>query len=111
MDRVAHYQALVKQVFHEIRAEIPEEPGIRTEVIFDDAQGHYEITQSGWEGDSRVHGSLAHCDVHSGKIYVEHDGTDFGIADFLLDHGVSCDNIVLGFHAPELRNLTPFAVA
>jgi hypothetical protein len=111
MDRVARYKELVKQVLQEIAAEVPAEQGIRTEVIFDDARGHYEILQIGWEGDRRVHGSLAHCDIVDGKIHVEHDGTSYGIADFLLKRGVSPEDIVLGFHHPDLRDLTPFAVA
>ncbi len=109
MDRIAKYQALVREVFQEILAEIPEEPGIRTEAIYDDALGHYEIMQIGWDGDQRVHGSLAHCDVKEGKIYVEHDGTSYGIADFLLGHGVPAEDIVLGFHHPSLRPYTQFA--
>jgi hypothetical protein len=111
MDRIARYQALVKQVFQDILAEVPEEPGIRTEAIFDETQGHYEILQIGWEGDQRVHGSLAHCDVKGDKIYVEHDGTSYGIADFLLEHGVPHEDIVLGFHHPALRRYTEFAAA
>lgn len=111
MDRIAHYKTLVRQCFEEIRAEIPDEEGIRTETIFDEANGHYEITQTGWEGSRRVHGSLSHCDVIGEKIYVEHDGTDFGIVDFLLERGVPVEHIVIGFHHPSQRHYTEFAVA
>ena len=111
MDRIAGYQELVKQAFKSIAEEIPEESNIVTEIVLDDVRNHYEILQTGWEGDRRVHGSLAHCDIRNGKIYVEHDGTDFGIADYLVEKGASCEEIVLGYRHPDLRDLTPFALA
>jgi len=36
---------------------------IAVEVIFDDAQGHYEVMHAGWVGDRRVHGSALHVDL------------------------------------------------
>lgn len=111
MDTIAAYRELVKQAFQNIAEEIPEEPNILTEVILDDARSHYEILQTGWEGNRRVHGSLAHCDIRNGKIYGEHDGTDFGIADFLVENGVSNTEIVLGYKHPDIRQYTAFAVA
>ena len=111
MDRIARYQELIKQAFSSIAEDIPEEPNILTEVVLDDDRSHYEIFQMGWEGERRVHGSLAHCDIRHGKTYVEYDGTDFGIADFLVEKGFPCEEIVLGYRRPDLRDLTPFALA
>ncbi|HZT40633.1 MAG TPA: XisI protein [Chthonomonadaceae bacterium] len=111
MDRIARYRQLVKQAIQNIAAELPEDPNIRVEMILDDQQDHYELMEIGWDGPRRVHGSLVHCDIIEGKVHVEHDGTDIGVADFLLSNGVPCEDIVLGFHPPELRKLTPFAVA
>ena len=111
MDRVTYYQEFVKQALCAIVAEIPQDENVRTEVILDDEHGHYELMEVGWEGPHRIHGCLVHCDIVKSKIYVEHDGTDFGVADFLLAKGVPHEDIVLGFHPPQFRKLTPFAVA
>jgi hypothetical protein len=111
MGRDTQYGDFVRQALCSIAAEIPPQEGIRTELVFDVEHGHYEILEVGWDGPRRIHGSLVHCDIIDGKIYVEHDGTDMGVADMLLASGVPHDDIVLGFHPPELRKLTPFAVA
>ncbi len=39
------------------------------------------------------------------------DGTEYGLANELLDAGVPKDRIVLGFKRPQTREHTGFAVA
>jgi hypothetical protein len=48
--------------------------------------------------------------IKDGKIWIQHDGTEGGIANDLVDHGVPKHDIVLGFHAPFKRQFTDFAV-
>lgn len=109
MDRLERYQELIKQALCAIAGEIPRQEGIRTEVVLDDSRGHYEVLEVGWDGPRRIHGSVVHCDLLDGRIHVEHDGTDLGVADMLLAAGVPHEDILLGFHPPALRKLTPFA--
>src|SRR5437016_153774 len=111
MDRVTEYPLIVRDAVLAIAAEVPDQDGIRTEVIGDDSGGHYEVLQVGWHGPRRIHGILIHCDVADGKITIEHDGTDIGLADMLIAKGIPSSDIVLGFHQPELRKYTPFAAA
>jgi ketopantoate reductase len=111
MDRIERYKELVREAICQIAAEVPTEEDIRREMICDDELGHYELLEVGWHGPRRVHGIIAHCDVRDDKVHVEHDGTSFGIVDFLLANGVSADHIVIGFHAPDLRKFTEFAAA
>ena len=47
----------------------------------------------------------------NGKIYIQHDGTEDGIATDLEIAGVPKSDIVLAFHAPELRKHTEYAIA
>ena len=65
---------------------------------------------AGWHGRRRIHGSVLHVDIRDGKIWIQHDGTERGIAEDLLESGVPKDHIVLAFHSPELRKDTEFAV-
>jgi hypothetical protein len=46
-----------------------------------------------------------------GKLWIQRDGTEHGIAKELLQAGVSKDQIVLAFKPPEVRRLTDSAVA
>ena len=61
---------------------------------------------------SRTHPRLnIHADIVNGKIYIQHDGTEDGIATDLEIAGVPKSDIVLAFHAPELRKHTEYAIA
>ena len=53
---------------------------------------------------------MLHLDIIDGKIGIQHDGTDIGIADELVALGVPKQDIVLAFHAPSMRKHTEFAV-
>jgi len=110
MVEVSQYPVLIKKIIDDYAA-IPSAVGeIETEVIFDQAQGHFELMRSGWIDGRRVHGALIHVDIRGDKIWIQHDGTENGVANDLVAAGVPKDKIVLAFKSPELRKLTEFAV-
>ena len=111
MDTVSQYRASIKKVFQDLLDYIPSEEGIRHEVILDDEHGHYQLMRIGWHHGRRVHGTLLHIDLISDKVYVEHDGTDLELVTDLINAGIPEKDIVLGFHPPEHRKYTEFAVA
>jgi hypothetical protein len=45
-----------------------------------------------------------------GKIWIQHDGTEIGIANQLVELGIPKSDIVLAFHSPFKRQFTEFAV-
>jgi XisI protein len=51
-----------------------------------------------------------HIDVKDGKIWIQYDGTEEGVANRLVAAGVPKDEIVLGFQSPFQRMHTDFAV-
>lgn len=110
MDTVAHYRELVKQVIKEHAAQRPVFGEVRIETIFDEAQEHYELVEVGWDGLWRIEGAVIHIDIIDGKIWIQHDGIEHGIARELEALGVPRQAIVLGFHAPVKRPLTGYAV-
>jgi XisI protein len=107
---VTSYPDIVKRIIRGHAACEPSVGDIRVEVVFDDAPGHYDLMYAGWNGKHRVHGSVIHVDVHEGKVWIEHDGTEGGVALELVDAGVPREHIVLAFHHPSRRALTDFAV-
>lgn len=109
MAEVGSYAELIKRVLREHAAIKPSYGDIDVEVVFDDAQGHYEVMCAGWAGDRRVHGSAIHVDLKGDKIWIQHDGTEQGIAGELLAAGVAPEEIVMGFHPPTQRHLTRYA--
>lgn len=46
-----------------------------------------------------------------GKVWVQRDGTEDGIANELVQAGIAKEDIVLGFHKPAVRPYTGSAVA
>jgi len=109
MVTVEPYAELIKRVVREHARIKPSYENIAVEVICDDAQGHYEVMYAGWVGDRRVHGSALHIDLRDGKIWIQHDGTEHGVATEFMAAGVPPKDLVLAFHAPEDRKHTPFA--
>lgn len=109
MDTLAHYRELVKQVIRQY-ADEPDSSDIRTELVFDERIDHYALVEVGWEGLRRIEGMIIHIDIIDGKIWIQHDGTERGVAADLEELGVPKKHIVLGFHAPIKRPYTEYAV-
>jgi hypothetical protein len=59
---------------------------------------------------SPIYATIVHIDIRNGKIWVQYDGTEEGMANRLLELGVPRDDIVLAFHPPYKRQYTNFAV-
>ncbi|MGA9377923.1 MAG: XisI protein [Phormidium sp.] len=83
---------------------------IKAETIFDPERDHYQLVYVGWQGSKRVYGVVLHLDIINGKIWVQQDGTEVGIANKLVDLGVPKQDIVLGLDPPVMRQYTDFAV-
>ncbi len=81
----------------------------RTEAVFDRTHDRYLLVDVGWRGSQRVHGTLVHVDISEGRIWIQYDGTEYGIANHLVEAGVPRDRIVLGFQPPAFRPHTGFA--
>ena len=111
MDRIENYRNIIEKVLTEY-AEIPYAYGeVKSETIFDRRNDRYLLLTIGWKNRRRIHGVLVHIDIIDGKIWIQRDGTEDGIAEDLERAGVPKSDIVLGFHEPEIRKFTEYAVA
>ena len=111
MDTNRTYQQLIERILTEY-TQVPYAYGdIQIQTIFDREGLHYLIMLVGREGPRRVHGCLVHIDLIDGKIWIQRDGTEQGIARDLLEAGVPKEHIVLAFRSPAVRQHTDFAVA
>ena len=111
MDRVEKYRHLVREIL-ERYARIPYSHGdIQSHVIVDAPQDHFILTIVGWDGQQRVHGCITHVQIMDGKIWIQRDGIEDGITEELVEAGVPKSDIVLGFHPPQIRPHTGYAIA
>lgn len=111
MDRVEDYRAIIHRLLEDHRQLFAGQPagGVETAVVRDDENGEYLLMRVGWRGSTRVRRPAFYLRLKDGKIHIEEDWTQEGIATELLEAGVPHDDIVLAFHPPELRSLTEFA--
>ena len=84
---------------------------IQTEAIFDRDHDRYVLINIGWDQGRRVHGSLVHMDIINGKVWIQRDGIEQGVAPDLIRAGIPKESIVLAFRPPEVRKHTEYAVA
>ncbi len=81
------------------------------QTVFDDQQDHYQLLYVGWRGNKRDFGCILHLDIKGGKIWIQHDGTEEGIANRLVEMGVPKQDIILAFHEPLVRSFTEFGTS
>ncbi len=106
---VEEYRKIIQQLILE-RANRPyPQPEIEKQAILDTERDHYLLLHSGWRGNRRTYGCSLHLDIKDGKVWIQHDGTEVGIATILLERGVPKEDIVLGFDSPYMRQFTEFA--
>ena len=111
MDRLDSYRQIIKKTLSEY-TRIPYAYGeIQSKVVFDRESDSYLLMTIGWNDDKRIHGCLIHIEIIDGKIWVQRDGTEYGVTRELEASGIPKSDIVLGFQMPEVRQYTEYAVA
>ncbi len=110
-DNLEQWREIIEQVLADYAAIPYSYSQVKKETVFDRAQDRYLILIIGWEGHRYEHGCTAHIDIIDGKIWIQRDGTEDGIALDLENAGIPKTSIVLGFKPPEVRPMTGYAVA
>lgn len=112
MNKVTKYKQIVIEVLTQVGTlgEKPDDP-IKTQIITDIPNGHFLLFTNGWIEDDRTYGCYLHVDVtDDGKVWLQYDGTDVVVGQKLMDKGIPKHDMVIGFHAPLVRQYTDFAV-
>jgi XisI protein len=109
-NKLENYRAYIQQLLEEYANLGTPDPDVDRQTIFDTKRDHYQLVYAGWKNRDRRYGCLFHLDIKDGKIWIQHDGTEIGIADELVKLGVPKEDIVLAFHEPLVRQYTGFAV-
>lgn len=107
------YRTILKAIMATQAEEMERQPvvGVDVELLIDEAHDNYMLVPVGWSPQGRVRGATLYVRLRNGKFWIEEDWTEEGIATHLLAAGVLKEDIVLAFHAPEVRPYTEFAVA
>jgi hypothetical protein len=110
MDQLTHFRAILLSILDDYGQYRPAYGEIELERVVDPVNDHYQLLSVGWQNHQRVHGCLLHIDIRDNKIWIQHDGTEEGVATRLVAAGIPKESIVLGFQSPFKRQFTEFAV-
>ena len=111
MDTLNRYRQIIEDCltpYANIRYSVQD---ISNEAVFDRSRDRYVVMSQGWDNNKRVHGSLIHVEIIDGKVWVQRDGTEVGIAIELANAGIPKEDIVFGFRRPEHRPLIQWGQA
>ncbi len=110
MAKLDDYRRYVQQVLERYSQMKPAYGDLERQLLFDSVRDHYLLSTVGWRQRQRVYGCLVHVDLKDEQIWIQHDGTEVGVANELVELGVPKEDIVLAYHAPYQRQYTGFAV-
>ncbi len=111
MDRLEQYRTIIEQVLTQRVNDLKDFPDLRDKTVFDRRTDSYLLLRQGWDKSRRVHAIIVHLEILNGKIWVQEDWTEHGMAADLEEAGVPKSDIVLGFQPPQVRPYTEYAAA
>lgn len=111
MDTLDSYRQIIQQVLSQYLNISYANADLQNQAVFDLHHDSYCIISCGWADVKRIHSCLLHLDIMDGKVWIQYDGTEDGIAYDLERAGIPKSAIVLGFHEFEARPYTGYAVA
>ena len=111
MDNINKLKQAAIKVLQDYHAFLSEDPESELQLIIDEKNNHYLLLETGWHKNQRIYGSLIHIDIIKEKIWIKNDSTEEGVANELVQLGISPQKIILAFKTLERRKITDFAVA
>lgn len=105
------YRDVIEKILKDYAGFLGNDRQVQVELVFDRERDHYLLVETGWQNGYRIYGTLLHIDIIDNKLWIQHDGTEEGIALDLVAAGIPKQQIVLGFRSPEQRKHTEFAIA
>jgi XisI protein len=110
MAELTEYQTKIQNLLTELAAYGSSDLEVESQLVFDVERNHYQLMHVGWRNKHRIYGCVVHLDIKDGKIWIQHNGTEFDIAVKLAEMGIDKQDIVNGFHSSYMRQFTEFAV-
>lgn len=111
MDSIKTYRQIIRDVLTPY-TQIPYSYGdVQCKTVFDLESDSYLLVTMGWDRARRIHSCLVHIDIIDGKVWIQRDDTEDGVTNELVAAGIPKESIVLGFHPPDVRQYTGYAIA
>ncbi len=114
MDKIKKYQDAIVKFLHFYNAESGgnrPDAIVKRRVLIDRENNSFQLLANGWNGSHYIFSPMFHFDIIGGKVWMQCNNTEWEAVDFLMEHGVARQDIVLGFVPPMGRVASGFAVA
>ena len=114
MDKVKKYQDAIIEFLHFYNAESGgnrPDAKVKRRILTDRENNSFQLLSVGWNGSHYIFSPMFHFDIIDGKVWMQCNNTEWEAVDFLMEHGVERQDIVLGFVSPQARAFSGVAVA
>ena len=111
MDSLEHLRDVVEKVLKDYAEFLGNDDQVEIKLVFDRESDRYLLVETGWQNGYRIYGTFLHIDIINNKLWIQHDGSEEGVALELLAAGISKEQIVLAFKPLEERKHTEFAIS
>lgn len=108
---IAQYRSVVEKILKDYADFLGSDDQVQVGLVIDRERDRYLLVETGWQNGYRIYGTLLHIDIINNKLWIQHDGTEEGIALELVAAGIPSKHIVLGFKSLERRKHTEFAIS
>lgn len=111
-DKVKKYQEVIIQFLDHYKIESGgdrPDATVQRRILIDRENNSFQLLAIGWNNHHYAFGPIFHFDIIDGKIWMQCNNTEWEVVDYLMEHGVDRQDIVLGFVPPHARKFSGFA--
>jgi XisI protein len=105
MDKVTSYRRILRRIINDYARYQPSHGQIEPIPVCDSKNDNYLLLHSGWDNIRRIHSTVLHLRLRNGKVLIEEDGLEHGVAQDLLDAGVAPNDLVYSLENDEAMTL------
>ena len=103
MDKLEHYRQTVIELLEKDAAVQPANPDLTLELLCDTQRDHYAVIVFGRQQGRFLYSGVIHIDIIDEKIWIQNNNSELEISKELTEMGVDPQDIIIGFHPPEIR--------
>lgn len=111
MDKIEKYRRILQQTVERYASEPRRSEQVPLVPICDTAHDNYLLMRVGRDNTGSAHHTLFHFRLKDGKVWIEDDGIEHGIANDLLEAGIAPEDIVLAFQGREPKAVAEIALS
>lgn len=94
VEKLDRYRALLQQTLERYARMDAEPESSQMLAVCDQSSDNYLLLDVGWDATGRVHYVIAHLRLKEGKVLIEKDGIEYGIAQDLQEAGIPAEDII-----------------